>query len=120
MRCPAVYTAWHKKSFAHGPTWTKQVQKSVRESPYTFFSNISIKQRTVLLQEYLEFSLKKSRACFQIYLERKEVRNMKDTFFSKNSYIFRPYITLKNGTRIYAKYYGKRAFRIDVRDEHNE
>lgn len=26
------------------------------------------------------------------------------------SLIFRPYITLKNGTRLYAKQYGKKAF----------
>ena len=30
-------------------------------------------------------------------------------------YIYRPYITLKNGDRIYARRYGKRAFRIPVR-----
>lgn len=31
----------------------------------------------------------------------------------KGSYIFRPYIT-KNGKRIYAKSYGKKAFKIPV------
>lgn len=31
-------------------------------------------------------------------------------------YIYRPYITLKNGQRIFAKNYGKRAFRIWVED----
>ena len=30
----------------------------------------------------------------------------------KGHYIFRAWITLKDGTRIYAKNYGKRAFRI--------
>ena len=32
-------------------------------------------------------------------------------------YIYRPWITLADGTRIYAKAYGKRAFRIPVEDE---
>lgn len=36
---------------------------------------------------------------------RKEVKKM---------YIFRPWITTKDGTRIYAKNYGKKAFRIWV------
>ncbi len=31
------------------------------------------------------------------------------------AYIFVAYITLKNGRRIYAKSYGKKAFRIAVR-----
>lgn len=31
-------------------------------------------------------------------------------------YIYRPWITLPDGTRIYAKNYGKRAFRIPVDD----
>ena len=31
-------------------------------------------------------------------------------------YIFRPYITKKDGTKIYAKDYGLRAFRIPVYD----
>lgn len=30
------------------------------------------------------------------------------------TYIFRPYITLKNGVRIYAKQRGKKAFKIPV------
>lgn len=30
------------------------------------------------------------------------------------SYIYRAYITLKDGTRIYARQYGKKAFRIPV------
>lgn len=30
----------------------------------------------------------------------------------KNEYIYTPYITLKNGKRIYASQYGKKAFRI--------
>lgn len=29
-------------------------------------------------------------------------------------YIFRPYITLRNGTRLYAKDFGHKAFRIPV------
>lgn len=32
----------------------------------------------------------------------------------KQRYIFRAYITLKNGRRIYAKQYGLKAFRIPV------
>lgn len=32
-------------------------------------------------------------------------------------YIYRPYITLPNGTVIWAKTYGKRAFRIPVGDD---
>ena len=32
----------------------------------------------------------------------------------KGYYIFRAYVTLKDGTRIYAKNYGKKAFRFRV------
>ncbi len=32
-------------------------------------------------------------------------------------YIFRPWITKKDGTRIYAKQYGKKVFRIPVYDD---
>jgi hypothetical protein len=32
-------------------------------------------------------------------------------------YIYRPWITLPDGSRIYAKNYGKRAFRIPVEDD---
>lgn len=32
-------------------------------------------------------------------------------------YIFRPWITIKDGTRIYAKDYGKKAFRIWVNSD---
>ena len=32
-------------------------------------------------------------------------------------YIFRPFITLKNGHRIYARQYGLKAFRIPVNEE---
>ena len=32
-------------------------------------------------------------------------------------YIFRPFITLKNGRRIYAWQYGLKAFRIPVNEE---
>ena len=35
-------------------------------------------------------------------------------------YIFRAYITLKDGTRIYARQRGKRAFRIAVPVEHKK
>lgn len=31
--------------------------------------------------------------------------------------VFRPYITLKNGKRLYAKHYGKRAFPIITRSK---
>lgn len=34
----------------------------------------------------------------------------------KGRYIFCTYITLKDGTRIYAKNYGKKAFRIFIED----
>lgn len=34
----------------------------------------------------------------------------------RGHYIFRVYITLKDGTRIYARNYGKKAFRIFVAD----
>lgn len=37
-----------------------------------------------------------------------------DNSYIKGHYIFRAYITLKDGTRIYAKNYGKKAFRIFV------
>ena len=33
---------------------------------------------------------------------------------SEKTYIFRPYITTKNGVRIYASWYGKKAFRIPI------
>ena len=32
----------------------------------------------------------------------------------KTQYIFRPYITTKNGVRIYARQYGLKAFRIPI------
>lgn len=32
-------------------------------------------------------------------------------------FIFRPYITLKDGRRIHAKQYGKKAFRIEISDD---
>ncbi len=35
-------------------------------------------------------------------------------------YIFRAFITLKDGTRLYARQRGKRAFRIAVPVEHQE
>ena len=34
-------------------------------------------------------------------------------------YIYRPYITLPDGTKIWAKKYGKKAFRIPVADNDN-
>lgn len=34
------------------------------------------------------------------------------------TYIYRTYITLKDGTRIYARQYGKKAFRIPVYADH--
>ena len=34
----------------------------------------------------------------------------------KGHYVYRTYITLKDGSRIYAKSYGKKAFRIFVKD----
>ena len=34
--------------------------------------------------------------------------------------IYRPWITLKNGTRIYAKNYGKKVFRIVISPEEKE
>lgn len=36
-----------------------------------------------------------------------------------NMVIFRPYITLKDGSRIYARDYGYRAFPIEIDDEDN-
>ena len=42
---------------------------------------------------------------------RKGETLMKDKEFKV---IYRPYITLKNGKRIYAKWYGKKAFKIEV------
>jgi len=38
---------------------------------------------------------------------------------STAGYIFRPYITLPNGTTIWAKNYGLRAFKIPVADNDN-
>jgi len=44
-----------------------------------------------------------------------EVSAMKKKARSRNrTVIFRPYITLRNGKRIYAKDYGKKAFRIEI------
>lgn len=36
---------------------------------------------------------------------------------SSEAYIFRPYITLQDGTRLYAKAYGHKAFRIPVGED---
>lgn len=38
------------------------------------------------------------------------------SFEEKGHYVYRTYITLKDGTRIYAKSYGKKAFRFWVED----
>ncbi len=35
----------------------------------------------------------------------------------KVRYVYRAFITLKNGRRVYARQYGKRAFRIPINDE---
>jgi hypothetical protein len=35
---------------------------------------------------------------------------------SEVKYVFRPYITLPNGTTIYARNYGKRAFKIPIKE----
>ena len=34
---------------------------------------------------------------------------------SAEAYVYRPYITLRNGKRIYARAYGHKAFRIAIR-----
>lgn len=36
---------------------------------------------------------------------------------SSEQYVFRPYITLKNGRRIYAWQYGLKAFPIPIKDK---
>ncbi len=54
--------------------------------------------------------------CYVSDLSREERRAcimIKDDSFIV-SYIYRAYITLKDGTRIYARQYGKKAFRIPV------
>lgn len=33
---------------------------------------------------------------------------------SSEAYVFRPYITLRDGTRLYAKVFGHKAFKIPV------
>ncbi len=40
--------------------------------------------------------------------------------FTKQRYIFRPYITKKDGTKVYAKDYGLKAFRIPVSGKKEE
>ena len=45
---------------------------------------------------------------------------MERTNSSEVTYIFRAYITLKDGTRLYARQRGKRAFRIAVYTEHQK
>lgn len=40
---------------------------------------------------------------------------MKNVNDSSARYIYRPYITLKNGKRIFAWQYGKKAFKIRVK-----
>ena len=45
---------------------------------------------------------------------------MKKEISSDVVYIFRAYITLKDGTRLYARQRGKKAFRIAVPVEHRD
>lgn len=45
---------------------------------------------------------------------------MEMTNSSEVTYIFRAYITLKDGTRLYARQRGKKAFRIAVYAEHQK
>ena len=45
------------------------------------------------------------------------MKNNEDHFVPNDSsvaYIFRPYITLRDGTRLYAKVFGHKAFKIPV------
>lgn len=43
-----------------------------------------------------------------------------DTNKRRDSVIWRPYITTKDGRRIWAKWYGKRAFPISINSEGDE
>lgn len=45
---------------------------------------------------------------------------MRDEPEDEYDYIYRPWVTRPDGTKIYAKHYGKKAFRIPVRKGSHE
>lgn len=70
------------------------------------------------------FSTRLTLSLYHDYIEKETLLQhltgaIKGAKIMRERYIFRTWITLKNGEKIYAKDYGKKAFRIPVNDLRN-